>query len=175
MAILAAEHGYAATRVTDVLQATGLSSRTFYAYFENREACFFAAYDAVAEDLEAMLGPAPDTGRSPELEPELRGVLDHFATWPAHARVLLVEIAAVGPRGAQRREQTMAMLSARLAECPQWRRRRCKPLERDEMAQAVIGAIVRIVELQLNSGQERALPRLLPSLTALTTRVGLAA
>jgi hypothetical protein len=89
--------------------------------------------------------------------------------------VLLIEILSVGPRGARRHERTMAMLSARLAACPGWQPGRCGSLERQEMAQAVIGAIVRIVQKRLSAGEEHTLPDLLPSLTALTMRVGLAA
>jgi AcrR family transcriptional regulator len=37
------QRGYAATRVSDVLERTGISRRTFYAHFANREECFFAA------------------------------------------------------------------------------------------------------------------------------------
>lgn len=171
MASRVSERGYAATTVTDVLKETGISSRTFYAHFDNREGCFFAAYEAIVDDLGALLAPEP----AEHDEARLRRVLDHFAMWPAHARVLLIEILSVGPRGARRHERTMAMLSARLAACPSWQPGRCGSLERQEMAQAVIGAIIRIVQRRLSAGQEHTLPDLLPSLTALTTRVGLAA
>lgn len=49
---------------------------------------------------------------------------------------------------------------------------RCNSLERSEVAHAVIGAMV---QPRLSAGEERALPLLLPSLTALTPNVGLAA
>lgn len=170
MAIVASERGYAATRVTDVLQRTGISSRTFYAHFENREACFFVAYEAIVHDLSQLLDASQAQDTAATTEQMLAGVLEHFAAWPAHARVLLVEVLSTGPRGAERYEQTMAMLAARLAACPSWEPGCCRSLERVEVAQAVIGAISRMIQLRLSSGAERELPRLLPSLTALTTR-----
>ena len=174
MAVVSSERGYAATRVTDVLERTGISSRTFYAHFDNREACFFVAYDAIIADLSELLEPEGVQDPGTTVEVALERVLGHFAAWPAHARVLLVEILSTGPRGTERYEQTMAMLSARLAACPRWQPGRCDSLERHEVAQAVIGAMARMIQLRLSAGEEHALPRLLPSLTALTTRVGLA-
>jgi AcrR family transcriptional regulator len=191
MAQVASERGYAATRVRDVLVRTGISSRTFYTYFDNRAACFFAAYAEIVDDLEGLLagsraanlraGRPPRAVEDPDalLTLTLGRLLEHFAAWPAHARVLLVEVQAAGPPGAERHEQTMAMLAEELAACPRWQPGRCDSLERHEVAQAVIGAIVRMVQLRLaqqtDPGPGRSLPALLPSLTALTTRVGLAA
>lgn len=181
MVAVASERGYAATRVTDVLARTGISSRTFYVHFANREACFLRAYDAIVADLARLLRPEPEPGaeadreRVPTTQLVLAHVLGHFARWPAHARVLLVEILSVGPHGASRHEQTMRMLSERLAACPQWQPGRCSSLQREEIAQLAIGAIVRMVQLRIEAGEARALPQLLPSLTALTTRVALAA
>jgi hypothetical protein len=89
--------------------------------------------------------------------------------------VLLVEVLSARPDGTERHEQTMAMLAARLADCPSWQPGDCGSLERTEVAQAVIGAMLRMVQLRLNNGDANELLGLLPSLTALTTRVALAA
>lgn len=175
MVAVTSERGYSATRVTDVLARVGISSRTFYAHFNNREACFLVAYDAIVADLARLLKQEPAVGDPSTTELVLAHVLGHFARWPAHARVLLVEILSLGPNGRSRHEQTMRMLAARLAACPQWQPGRCSSLEREELAQLAIGAMTRLVQLRLDSGQARSLPQLLPSLTALTTRVGLAA
>jgi AcrR family transcriptional regulator len=179
MAIVASERGYAATRVSDVLERTGVSRRTFYVHFADRNACFFAAYDAIVEDLGRLIDPAEVPKASENLDGPvalvLRRVLEHFATWPAHAQVLLVEVQSAGPSGIARHERTMAMLAAHLACCPQWQPGRCSSLERHEVAQALIGAMLRMVQLRLSTGDGSALPELVPSLTTLTTRVGLAA
>jgi hypothetical protein len=69
----------------------------------------------------------------------------------------------------------MAMLAARLEACGRWQPGRCESLGRAEMAQAAVGAMLRMVQLRLVTRGAEALPRLLPSLLALTTQVGVAA
>ena len=61
MAQVVAEKGYAATTVADVVERAGVSRRTFYEQFADKEACFLAAYDV---GLAVVLGPDPRGGRS---------------------------------------------------------------------------------------------------------------
>jgi hypothetical protein len=110
-----------------------------------------------------------------DLELTLGRVLEHLAAWPGHARVLLVVVLSAGTAGGQRPEQTMAMLAGQLAACERWQPGRCDSLDRHEVAQAVIGAMARMVQLRLRADQADTLPQLRPSLAALTTRVTLAA
>lgn len=175
MTEVVSERGYAATRVVDVLRRTGISSRTFYAHFSDLQSCFFVAYDAVVQDLERLLAPDPDVRGGRAVERVFSRVLEHFAVWPSHAQILLVEVSAAGPPGTARNERTMRMLAERLSACERWQPGECHALERQEVAQAVIGAITRMLQLRLNAGEADELPHLLPSLTALTTRVVLAA
>jgi AcrR family transcriptional regulator len=163
MATVAGERGYAATRVADVLEHADVSRRTFYVYFENLDACFFATYDAIVADLARLV--AAEEGA---MEPILARVLDHFGRWPGHARVLLNEIFSAGPAGAERHERSMAMLASRVAGCASWRPGSCPGLERDEAAQALVGAIVRMVQRQLAAQNGRRLPELAPGLVTLT-------
>ena len=163
MAYVASERGYAATRVADVLEEAGVSRRTFYVYFANREACFFAAYDAIVEDLSRLIA-----SRNGSFSPTLDSVLQHFAAWPWHARLLLNEIYSAGPAGAKRHERSMAVLAAWVAGCEGWQPGGCARLERVEAAQALVGAIVRIVQRQLVNAGGRGLPELAPSLVTLT-------
>src|SRR2546430_485761 len=53
MAQVVAEKGYPATTVADVVERAGVSRRTFYEQFADKEACFLAAYDV---GLSAVLG-----------------------------------------------------------------------------------------------------------------------
>ena len=41
-----ADRGYAATRVTDLIELSGVSRKTFYALFHDKAACFEAAIEA---------------------------------------------------------------------------------------------------------------------------------
>ena len=58
MAQVVAEKGYAATTVADVVERAGVSRRTFYEQFADKEACFLAAYDV---GLAAVLGRIRET------------------------------------------------------------------------------------------------------------------
>jgi AcrR family transcriptional regulator len=169
MAQVASERGYAQVRVRDVLDQTGISRRTFYVYFGNLEECFFATYDAIVADVAKLIEPAPS-------EPKrlLTGLLDYFSAWPAHTRVLLIEILSTGPSGAGRYEDTIAMFATALAECGPWQPGRCHSLKRSEQAQAVIGAMLRIVQRELVTQGGDGLPSLLPALTTIATRVAIA-
>src|SRR3954452_9588126 len=42
-----AEHGYNATTIGKITAAAKISRRTFYEYFEGKEACFLAAYEMI--------------------------------------------------------------------------------------------------------------------------------
>jgi AcrR family transcriptional regulator len=173
MAAVVGERGYGATRVSDVLDRTGISRRTFYAHFANRQDCFFAAYDAIVADVLQLLAPVPDPSGT-TVEAIFERLLAHFASWPAHARVVLTEGASAGPAGAARHEQTLAVLAERLARCPDWRPGACASLERADLAQAVLGAMLRMLQLRLSTEGGGSLPSLRPSLVTLTTRVTVA-
>src|SRR6201994_4696083 len=62
MVATVADKGYEATTVADLVELSGVSRSAFYKHFEDKQACFLAA-------IEAMVGPAlqtlatnPDTG-----------------------------------------------------------------------------------------------------------------
>ena len=46
-----AAKGYAATSVADVIALAGVSRKTFYEHFGDKEACFLAAYDSGAQAI----------------------------------------------------------------------------------------------------------------------------
>lgn len=171
MVAVVGERGYVETRVSDVLARAGVSRRTFYTYFINREDCFFAAYDAVVADLASMLHGGAEDAAADGISARLQRVLDHFARWPAHARMLLIEVLATGVRGAERQEQTIAALADRLAACPDWRSVRCDSLNRHEQAQAALGAMLRMVQLRLVGDSGAGMLSLAPALTVLATRM----
>jgi AcrR family transcriptional regulator len=168
MAAVSSERGYAATRVSDVLDRAGISRRTFYAYFESRQDCFFATHSAIVADIAALLATADG-----DLRGLLVGLLEYCATWPAHAHVVLIEILAAGPPGVRRHEQTMSMLADRLARCPPWQPGSCRGLKRPDAAQAALGAMVRVLQRKLVTDGPETIPGLLPALLTLATKVRL--
>src|SRR5215467_1079393 len=59
-----AELGYREVSVQNVLERAGVSRPTFYEHFENKEACFLAAFDAVAARLRGRIETAAEDGET---------------------------------------------------------------------------------------------------------------
>src|SRR3954454_16600463 len=51
IANVVAEKGYAGTRVADITNYAGVSRKTFYELFTDKEECFLAAFDAITKLL----------------------------------------------------------------------------------------------------------------------------
>lgn len=62
-----AERGYAATTVTDLVELSGVSSRSFYDLFADKQACFVAALEAIIQA--AMVFVAQSVGESMSATP----------------------------------------------------------------------------------------------------------
>ncbi len=58
-----AYHGYEDTKVTDIVELSGVSRATFYERFESKELCFAAAYEDGVERLAEAVGEAAHNGR----------------------------------------------------------------------------------------------------------------
>jgi AcrR family transcriptional regulator len=99
-----AEKGYGATTITDLTREAGISRTTFYAMFEDKEACFLAAYDGVADALVRRISEAyeAEEGWPRRARAGLEALLEALAEEPDIARLALVDAGAAGP-AAQRR------------------------------------------------------------------------
>jgi AcrR family transcriptional regulator len=116
MAHVVADKGYAATTVADVVERAGVSRRTFYEQFADKEACFLAAYDAglaaVLTHIGATAGAAgPAAGWRERARAGVVGFLELLAAEPAFARALQVEILTAGRAALERRAAMLATFS----------------------------------------------------------------
>jgi AcrR family transcriptional regulator len=106
------EHGYVATTISDLTARAGVSRRTFYEHFENKDECLLATYDS----LIAMLTRRTTDGfRSADewlaqLESVIRAIFEGAISRPDAARLVCVELAAAGPPGIERWAQGTALL-----------------------------------------------------------------
>ncbi|HEY8584357.1 MAG TPA: TetR/AcrR family transcriptional regulator [Capillimicrobium sp.] len=114
-----ARDGWHGARVADVCRAAGLSPRSFYELFADREALFLAVTDRLAERVLALLRPAATApGQTPD--ERVRGVLaalaGFFADDPRAVRVALVESCATPALRAHRARllRSFAEVTARL-------------------------------------------------------------
>ena len=113
-----ADKGYAGATIDDIVSGAGVSKKTFYEHFRDKEDCFVAAYEAAAYELFERVREAQGTPGS-WLERTRAGIsayLRWLAAEPALARVFLIEVAAAGPRAAERREALRDRYAERLAE-----------------------------------------------------------
>jgi AcrR family transcriptional regulator len=119
MADATAGKGYANVAVADVIERAGVSRRSFYEHFANKEECFLAAYDAGVAGLleeiaeaEAQAGPGLLAGARAGTEAYLQLLADN----PAFARTFLIEVLGAGPAALERRAAVHERFAQRLVE-----------------------------------------------------------
>ena len=156
-----AEKGYAATTVADLTREAGISRTTFYAMFEDKEACFLAAYDSVAEALVKRIATAYEAEeRWPQrARAGLAALLDALAEEPAIARLALVDVGAAGPAAQRRYRAALQRLTPLFDEGRDFAPGgRGLPANTSRMA---IGAVAGLIADELAEGRAEYLPRLL--------------
>jgi AcrR family transcriptional regulator len=110
--VAVAEKGYQDTSVADVLKGAGISRKTFYEHFADKEACFLAAYELIfATMLERMRAAYSGQDAWPRrISAGLGELLDVLATEPGYARTGIVEALAAGQNAIDRRNIAFAVL-----------------------------------------------------------------
>jgi len=162
-----AERGYAAATIDDVVSRAGVSKKTFYDHFADKEDCFLAAYETASEEL---LERVREAHASHDDWPErtragVRAYLRWLAAEPALARVFLIEVAAAGPQALERREA----LRDCYAELMRERRVDGQPRLPIEVFHAVVAAVDDVVVRHIREHGAEQLPALEPVLLYLQT------
>jgi AcrR family transcriptional regulator len=159
-----AEKGYGATTVADLTREAGISRTTFYAMFEDKEACFLAAYDSVAEALVRRIAKAYEVEeRWPQrARAALAALLEALAEEPAIARLSMVDVGAAGPAAQRRYRATLQRLTPLFEEGRDFAPGgRALPANTSRMA---IGAVAGLISDELAEGRAEYLPSLLSDL-----------
>ena len=108
MAEVVAKNGYAATTVADVVAAAGVSRRTFYEQFPDKEACFLAALDDGLEFLLRTIREAVAAHPAADWRSRVRISIEAYfaglADKPTFAWAFTIEAIGVGPRIFERRD-----------------------------------------------------------------------
>jgi AcrR family transcriptional regulator len=113
-----AEKGYVRVSVADVIERAGVSRKTFYEQFTNKQDCFLAAYDAGVDRLLAAIDDAMAVPAAGWLDAARRAVevyLAAMAASPAFARAFLIEALGAGPEALARRDVVQERFAAQLA------------------------------------------------------------
>jgi AcrR family transcriptional regulator len=160
-----AEKGYARVAVADVVERAGVSRKTFYEQFANKEECFLAAYDDGVDRLLAAIDAALATLAPDWLAAARRAVevyLDAMAASPAFARAFLIEALGAGPVALARRRAVQDRFAAQLEAVH--RRARADIPEIPEVPphtfQAVVGAVNELVTAHVLERGADTLPEL---------------
>jgi AcrR family transcriptional regulator len=108
-----AYHGYEDTKVTDIVELSGVSRATFYERFESKELCFDAAYEDGVERLTSVVEAAAreERGWTNQLSAALRVGLAFLAADPALAHLLFVEALAAARPARLEHERSLGRLA----------------------------------------------------------------
>jgi AcrR family transcriptional regulator len=160
------EKGYRATTISDLVGRAGVSRKTFYEHFANKQECLLATFDVIAADggrrAIGAYREAGGEGRQEAVEAAIRALFEATIDNPSAARLNMVEIVAAGPAGIERRERAVG----------QYRQFVHGILQRDPdddtvpdaVVRAVVGGLSRILYSRVRHGRRAELRQLVPDL-----------
>ena len=158
-----AEKGYEATTVADLVELSGVSRSAFYKHFDDKQACFLAAVEAMVEPTLRKLGT--DESAPPGMErarAAFATLIETIVSQPAAAKMCVVEVYAAGPEGAalvdRMMEASTELAAALLEQVPE--RQGMPP----ELVRSIVGGIQKVIHKRLYRGQEEELVELIPQL-----------
>ncbi|MFI5010549.1 MAG: TetR/AcrR family transcriptional regulator, partial [Solirubrobacterales bacterium] len=163
------ERGFAGVTISALVSSAGISRRSFYEHFENKEQCLLAAFDDSVERLTRRIaeGFDPGEGWNGQIEGIVRALFDATAERPQAARLVCVEVSAAGPEGVARWAQGAArmeqVLGAMFEQAPG------PGTIPEPVAKAVVGALrkilyARVLSAKPGRGLRTELNRALPGL-----------
>lgn len=158
-----AQLGYREVSVQEVLDRAGVSRPTFYEHFENKEACFLAAFDTAAGRLRERLEAAAEPGEywRERLRLALAELLRFVAEDPDAAMSLIVDARAACPPALARRDEMLDHFASCLDT--QVRAEAVDPPS-SIAAAGIVGGIEALLYSRLNRGEADDVESLLPSL-----------
>ena len=164
MAETVAEKGYAGTTVGDVVSGAGVSRKTFYEHFRDKEDCFLAAFDSGVDALlDAIASAQPEEPtRMSLVRARVRAYLVTLAARPEFARTFLIEVFAAGPRALECRQRVLGRFEEFLRGLHAEARREVPdlPAVRDVVWVAAVGALNEVVTQHVRDGRVEELPAL---------------
>lgn len=111
-----AEKGYAEVAVADLTRRAGVSTATFYKLFPGKRECALEAHrellGRLLEEVDRACGGEGE--REAKVRTGAHAVLALFAADPPTARLLTVEVLALGPAGAERNDAMVGTFAERL-------------------------------------------------------------
>jgi AcrR family transcriptional regulator len=149
MAEVCGERGYAESSVAEIAKRAGVSTASFYRQFKDRRECMLASFEELfgrlLEEIErGCAGEATPAARARAGARVAGGLL---AGDPPAARLLSVEILAVGPDGVRAQQGAIERLASRLREPP------LGSSQGPDLAWAMIVAMVSLAAMRAVEGE----------------------
>jgi AcrR family transcriptional regulator len=162
---LIAERGCAGVSIEAIVKEAGVSSVTFYEFFEGKEACFVATFDraieAAAGDL-AGIAAADEFSWPEQIATGLRVVTELIGVEPERARLCLVEAQTGGPELSLSFEAALDRVASKLR---QGRALETAPPDLPAThEEATAGALAWLLRERLETGDADGLEALYPQL-----------
>jgi AcrR family transcriptional regulator len=156
------ESGYAHMSVEDVVRRAGISRRTFYELFSNKEEAFQAAFSNAAGLLIAGVRAAYQREKSfpNRLIAGYRAFLEILAASPEFAHMCIVEVLAAGPEAIAKRSEVMHEFAKLINENANRNRRRLPVPELT--ADTIVGGVYETIFRKIAARESQDLPSLLP-------------
>lgn len=159
MVACVSEQGYAATKLDDLVELSGVSTASFYRLFASKDACFLAATEQMLETVLAVVKVDGPGTREERVRGVLSAVAELVASQPAAAKMLLIDSYAAGSEVAAAIDRALSELQRRAialaAEAPGGS---ALP---DEVPTALVGAIEELARDRLRRGRAQTLPKLM--------------
>lgn len=167
MCELVHERGAGGVTVAHIVQRSGISRRTFYELFEDREACFLAAFDrAIAMAGESVIPAYQDSGRWRErIRAGLCALLEFFDAEPDMGFLCVVGALGGGRPALERRA---VVVEALVAEVHKGRRDARASRKPDRLvAEGLVGAVLAVIHTRMREHSPKPLVGLLGPLTGM--------
>jgi AcrR family transcriptional regulator len=159
-----AERGYGEMSVARITADAGVSRRTFYDVFEDREDCFLGAFEEVALRVREAMEAASwrERGWRGQTRAALLACLESLEAEPGVARLLVVDALKAGPRVQRRRAEILREVSHALhGSGVAARSGRALPALTGE---GIVGAVLGVIHTRLLESDSPALAGLVSEL-----------
>lgn len=158
---LLGEEGLDGVSVGSISKRAGVSRRTFYEVFEDREDCLLAAFNQATERIAREIAPAYEREGSwnTRVRAALTALLEHFDAHPGVGWMCVVETLKAGPELLERRRIVLAALVEAVEKGRAYVKHGNEPLPLT--AEGVVGGALAVLHARLlaSSASERGDPR----------------
>jgi AcrR family transcriptional regulator/DNA-binding MarR family transcriptional regulator len=144
---IVSEHGYAQMSVARVTGRAGVSRRTFYDLFEDREDCFLAIFEEGVDRAVGLVVEAYGRGRNwrEKIRSALRALLAFLDEEPALRSLRVVDALNAGPRVLEHRGEVLERCSTALQQGATKSGREIPEI----IGEGVVGAVFSVIHTRL--------------------------